>query len=71
MFAVTVAPVVELKPVAGLQVYVLAPDALKNVFTPGHTGLAPAAAVTTGRGFTDTVTVAVLLQPDPLLPVTV
>jgi hypothetical protein len=71
IFAVTVAPVVALRPVAGLHVYVFAPDALSRVFTPGHTGFAPADAETVGSGFTVTVTLAVFVQPAALLPVTV
>ena len=34
--AVTVAPVVELSPPAGAQVYVLAPDAVSNTLLPAH-----------------------------------
>ena len=33
---VTVAPVVELSPPAGAQVYVLAPDAVSNTLLPAH-----------------------------------
>jgi len=35
-FAVTVAPVVGLNPVAFVQVYVVAPDAVKTVEVPAH-----------------------------------
>jgi hypothetical protein len=68
--AVTVAPVVALKPVAGDQLYVVAPLAVKEVLFPeqivGDAGL----TVTLGVEFTVTVTV-VLLEHPPVVPVTV
>ncbi len=59
--AVTVAPVVALRPVAGAQVYVLAPDAVMVFDEPAH--MAPVGltdVVTVGRAFTVTVVVTLL-----------
>jgi len=67
---VTLAPVVALKPVAGLHVYVVAPPALSVVELPEHMVGEVAVAVTVGVGLTVTVTVAVFVQP-PVVPVTV
>jgi hypothetical protein len=51
---------------------VSAPDAVSTTVPPGHTELEDAEAVTTGSGFTMTVWLAVLLQPERVLvPVTV
>jgi len=58
-FAVTVAPVVEDKPVAGLQVYVVAPLAVSDVLLPLQTVAVVGETVTVGFGFTVTVTVVV------------
>ena len=59
-FALTLEPVVALKPVDGLQVYVLAPDAVTAVGEPLHIGLDIALALTVGKGFTVIATVASL-----------
>jgi hypothetical protein len=58
------------RPLAGIQLYVVAPVAVSTVFEPEQIetpGLTP----TAGRLFTDTVTDAVLLHPFVLVPVTV
>ena len=68
--AVTVAPVVALSPVAGAQVYVLAPLAVMLTDPPTQYDGAAGLAVTTGTGLTVTVTATVLEQP-PDVPVTV
>ena len=69
-FAVTLAPVVADKPVAGDQVNVVAvPVAVRAVEEPLQIAT-PEPALTVGRAFTVTVTLAVLLHI-PLLPVTV
>ena len=67
--AVTLAPVVAINPVAGLQVYVVAPLAVKAMLCPLHVVGDAGENVMLGRGFTVTLTVDVLVQP--LLPVTV
>ena len=67
-FAVTLAPVVEDKPPAGDHVYVPPPVAFKAVLEPEQ--IAGELTVTTGRGFTVTVEVAVPEQL-PFEPVTV
>ena len=54
----------------GIQVYVLAPDAVSVVGVPPQMVVCVAEAVTTGGGFTVTVTEAVPLQV-PVTPVTV
>ena len=69
-FAVTLAPVVALKPVAGDQVYVLAPLAVSDVEFPSQMEGAEGETETAGEGFTVTVTVAVLVHPE-LVPETV
>ena len=66
-FAVTVAPVVALNPVAGDHVYVAAPLAVNVPGIPGQ--IVVEGTVTTGNGFTVTVTVIVLTQPAALVPV--
>jgi hypothetical protein len=68
-FAVTVAPVVALKSVAGLHAYVLAPLAVSGVDCP----LQIDADVTeiTGNGFTVTVTCVDDVHPFTSVPVTV
>lgn len=68
-FAVTDEPVVLLNPMAGLQVYVLAPDALRVTDCPTHMGAGVGTTIT-GGGFTVTVTCAVAVHPN-LVPVTV
>ena len=66
----TVAPVVEDKPVAGLQLYVEAPLAVRDVLAPLQI-VTEGETVTVGFGFTVTVTVAVLVHPFASVPVTV
>ena len=68
--AVTVEPVVALKPVDGVHVYVVPPVAVKMVLLPLHIG-AGVGAVIVGGGFTVTATVVVLTQPLPSVPVMV
>ena len=70
-FAVTVAPVVADKPVAGLQLYVVAPFAVRDVLSPLQIVAVAGVIVTVGLGFTVTVTVAVFVHPFPSVPVTV
>jgi hypothetical protein len=60
--AVTLAPVVELSPVAGLHVYVLAPLALSATEFPAHK--VGEFTVMVGVGLTVTIAVAVVVQPD-------
>jgi hypothetical protein len=67
--AVTAAPVVELKPVAGDHEYVLAPFAVSTVFCPVQR-VTLGETVTTGTGFIVTVTCAVAVHPSAS-PVTV
>jgi hypothetical protein len=55
----------------GIQLYVEAPLAVSVVEDPEQTVAGAAVAVTFGNGFTVTVTVAVLKQPGPFVPVTV
>lgn len=64
--AKTVLPEVPLKPVPGLQVYVLAPLAVSVAVPPGQ--IVALLTVTVGVGVTVTETVALLLQPlaDPV-----
>ena len=66
--AVTDEPVVLLNPVAGLQVYVLAPDAFNTVDCPAQ--IDAGRTEITGDGVTVTVTCAVEVHPF-LVPVTV
>jgi len=61
-FAVTLEPVVADKPGDGDQVYVTPPVAVNTVDDPLHMAI-PLPALITGKGFTVTVTDAVLLQP--------
>ena len=70
-FAVTVAPVVADKPVAGLQEYVVAPLAVNDVLLPVQIVAVVGETVTVGFGFTVTVTVTVFVQPFPSVPVIV
>ena len=66
----TVEPVVEDKPVAGLQLYVEAPPVVSDVLDPLQI-VTEGETVTVGLGFTLTVTVAVLVHPFASVPVTV
>jgi hypothetical protein len=68
--AVTVAPVVALRPVAGAHVYVVAPLAVKLVPTPEHTEADEGVTVTVGVVLTVMATDWVELH-EPLVPVTV
>ena len=58
-------------PIAGDQLYDVAPAAVSEVLVPSQIVLFVADAFTTGMGFTVTVTVAVFVQPLALVPVTV
>ena len=60
---------VELRPVAGLQLYELAPLALSTTPTPEQ--VVGEFTVTASVGFTATLTVFVFGQPAALVPVTV
>jgi hypothetical protein len=62
--------VVHDRPVAGLQLYDDAPDAVSTVVLPAHTDVLPD-IVTVGNWLTATVTVEELLQPLPEVPTTV
>lgn len=66
---VTVAPVVELSAVAGDQLYVSAPAAVRVAVAPEQ--IVSELTVTVGVGFTVTVDVAVAVQPAAVAPVTV
>ena len=68
--AVTDEPVVALKPVDGVHVYVVPPVAVKVVLLPLHIG-AGVGAVIVGGGFTATGTVVVFTQPLLFVPVMV
>ena len=68
--AVTVAPVVALKPVDGDHEYVVAPEAVRDVLTPAHTAASPPALVV-GEVLTVTRTGSVDVQPCAFVPVTV
>jgi len=68
--AVTDEPVVALKPVDGVQMYVVPLVAVKMVLLPLHIG-AGVGDVIVGGGFTVTATVVVLTQPLPSVPVMV
>ena len=65
------AQVVQLNPVAGDQVYVEAPLAVKPTLEPMQIAGAAGVTVTVGRGFTVTVTVCVPVHPAAVVPVTV
>lgn len=54
-----------------LQVYVPPPEALMEMGVPGQIVLSVAVTVSTGRGVTVIVLLAVLLHPAALVPVTV
>ena len=68
--AVTVAPVVDDKPVEGLQLYVEAPLAVSDVLLPLQIVVEVGEMVTVGLAFTVTVTVAVFVHPFASVPVT-
>lgn len=71
--ATTEVPVVEDKPVAGLQLYVLAPLAVSVILFPAQITGEPGDTVTVGGGFDETATVTVeeFEQPNRDVPVTV
>lgn len=69
-FAVTLAPVVDDKPVDGLQLYVEAPPAVSDVLAPLQI-VTDGETVTVGLGFTVTITVAVFVHPFASVPVIV
>ncbi len=68
--AVTLPPVAADNPVAGLQLKVFAPDAVRVVLPPAHIAAVPV-TVTVGTAFTATVTVEESIQPAALVPFTV
>ena len=70
-FAVTIAPVVADKPVAGLHVYVVAPLAVNDVLLPLQIIGADGVTVTVGVVLTVIVAVAVFVHPFASVPVTV
>ena len=55
----------------GIQLYVVAPDAVSVLEAPAQMGLVPEVAVTVGVGVTVTVSWDVLVQPFAPVPVTV
>ena len=67
--AITDAPVVALRPVEGVQAYVVAPEAVSVAEEPAQIAAGPL-IVTVGFGFTVTVAFTAELQPDAV-PVTV
>lgn len=69
--AVMLAPVVALSPVAGDHEYVWAPPATRGSAAPEHAVCADGDTVTLIEGLTVTVTLAVFVQPEALIPVTV
>ena len=70
-FAVTVTPVVALNPVAGAQVYVLAPLAVIILLVPEQIAGAEGETVTVGVTPTEINTVCVSVHPVAAVPVTV
>ena len=68
-FAVTLAPVVLLRPAAGPQVYVVAPNGRQTIDKPKQ--IVPELTVTLGNAFTTTVDVAVFMQLFASAPVIV
>ena len=68
--AVGLAQLAQDNPVAGLQLKVLAPEAVRVVDAPAHMVLLPDTE-TAGVAFTDTTTVDVFVHPAALVPVTV
>ena len=69
--ATTGVPLAELKLEAGLQVYVLAPAAVKVDVVPAQTVVEDAVKVKVGKGLTVTVTVSLLVQSAALVAFTV
>lgn len=70
--ASTLAPLVELKPAAGDQLYVIAPEAVKVTGEPPAQMFAEfGLTLTVGAGFIVTVACPIPGQPLPLFPVTV
>lgn len=69
--AVKGVPVLALRPVVGDQEYVAPPVAPIVVDEPVHIEVAPPVVAMVGNALTVMVLVAVLLQPLPLMPVTV
>ena len=69
--AITVAPVVVFNPVAGDQMYELAPLAVNVADCPMHTAGADGVTLIAGDGITVIVTIAVSWQFVPFVPVTV
>ena len=69
--ALTEEPIVELKPVEGFHVYVLAPLAVKVTLPPAHIAGEEGVTETTREETTLTVTVCEPTQPAALVPVTV
>lgn len=69
--AVTVVAVVELRPVAGVQVYDTPPLAPIVVDAPIHIAAEPTVVAMVGSAFTVIVRVAVAVQPTAFVPVTV
>lgn len=69
--AVTGEPVVALKSVAGVHVYVLAPLAVSIVALPAQTVGFEALAVMVGNALTVIVTLALSIQPAAEVPITV
>lgn len=67
--AVTVVPVVALKPVAGAQAYVAAPAPVNVILLPKQ--IAPEFTVTVNTLITVTVAIAVFVHPFASVPVTV
>jgi hypothetical protein len=68
--AVTAAVFVDESPVAGVQLYVVAPLAVNTTLLPAKMVADVGFTLTVGNGFTVTVTVEVLSHPAPLVPVT-
>jgi hypothetical protein len=69
--AETVLVLVELNPEAGLQIYVVAPDAVNIDELPLQIVCDVAETVTLGTGFTVTLAIAVSIHPAAFVPVTV
>ena len=69
--AVTAAPIVPDKPIAGDQLYVTAPLAVNRVLLPLQIVTEAGVTVIVGNEFTVTLTVAVFMHPFASVPVTV
>ena len=65
------AQLVQLRPVAGLQLYVVAPLAVSETLLPIHNVADEGVTVTVGVGFTLIIAVAVFVHPFASVPVTV